>query len=221
VEPISTRLHGVLQRPDKVQVNRLREKEQCPTCGSTRPPGKTGRAGHPHHRWPEEKMKSLPYDTIDLVVNEPLEQARIRLMNNVGPGSLRAVFSSAEERPFSGKVEATKFKIYRKIQYRNSFLPILNGTLEQHLSGTRISVRMRMHLLVIAFLAVWIGTSISFAMPFTAVAFWVEIGQAGIMIGAALLMTYAGFWYEAKRSKKAFLEIFAGTEANQPLEPIR
>lgn len=160
-------------------------------------------------------MKLLPYDNFELVVTEPLEQVRTRLMNSVGPGSLWAAFTSAEERPFSGKVETTKFKIHRKIHYRNSFLPIFIGTLEQHLSGTRISVRMRIHLFAIAFLAAWIGTSISFVMPFTTFAFWAEFEQAGIMIGAALLVTYASFWYEAKRSKNAFLEIFAGAEANQ------
>lgn len=64
------------------------------------------------------------------------------------------------------------------------------------------------------FLLVWIGAAISFALPFTAVAFWAEIGQAGVMVGAALLMTYAGFWFEAKKSKKEFFEIFGEAKAN-------
>jgi len=39
------------------------------------------------------------------------------------------------------------------------------------------------------------------------------------MVGAALAMTYAGFWYEATRSKKEFLGIFAGVQANQEDAP--
>jgi hypothetical protein len=73
---------------------------------------------------------------------------------------------------------------------------------------------MRMHISVIVFLFIWIGAAIFFALPFTTVTFWTEIGQAGVMVGAVLLMTYAGFWYEAKKSKKAFLEIFSKTEDN-------
>jgi hypothetical protein len=72
-----------------------------------------------------------------------------------------------------------------------------------------------MHPFVIAFLALWFGGAISFALPFTAVAFWAEIGQAGVMVGAALLMTYAGFWFEAGKSKKAFLEIYQDTSKDR------
>lgn len=95
------------------------------------------------------------------------------------------------------------------------------GALEPHQSGTKITVRMRLHLLVIAFLIVWIWQAIKIVIPFSAVAFWAEIGQAAVMVGAAFLMTYAGFWFEAGKSKKAFLEIYQKAEANTPLEPSR
>ena len=159
-------------------------------------------------------MKLLPYDTFELVVPEPLPQVRERLMENVGAQSFWDIFSSAEEKPFTGKVEENTFRIYRIIHYRNSFLPILNGVFEHHPTGTRISVKMRLHIFVMMFLLVWIGAAISFAFPFTAVAFWAEIGQAGVMVGVVLLMTYAGFWFEAKKSKKEFLEIFGEVVAS-------
>jgi hypothetical protein len=166
-------------------------------------------------------MKLLPYEKFEIVVADPLPQARERMLSKVGPKRFWANFSSPVEHDFRGDIDETSFKIWRNIHYRNSFLPILHGSFEQLPEGTRISVRMRLHLFVIAFLAVWIGTAILFALPFTTVAFWAEIGQAGIMVSAALLMTYAGFWFEASKSKKAFLEIYQKTEANTPLEPSR
>jgi len=161
-------------------------------------------------------MNLLPYEKFEIVVAEPLSQAREQLLSNVGPKRFWANFSSPVEHDFRGDIGSTSFKIWRNIHYRNSFLPILHGSFEALPGGTRISVRMRLHLFVIAFLAVWIGTSISFALPFTAVSFWAEIGQTGVMVGAALLMTYAGFWFEAGKSKKAFLEIYQKAEANTP-----
>jgi hypothetical protein len=169
-------------------------------------------------RW---HMKLLPYEKFQIVVAEPLPQARERLLANVGPKRFWANFSSPVEHDFRGEIDGTSFKIWRNIHYRNSFLPVLHGSFEQRPDGTRISVRMGLHLFVIAFLAVWAGAAISFALPFTAVAFWAEIGQAGVMVGAAFLMTYAGFWFEAGKSKKVFLEIYQETKDNTPLEQSR
>ena len=165
-------------------------------------------------------MKLVPYDSFQLVVGEPLSLVQERLAAHVEPRNFWNFFGSSGD-SFVGKVEGNSFKICRDISYRNSFLPIMCGTLEPHPSGTKISVRMRLHLLVMAFLIFWIWQAIKLALPFTAVAFWAEIGQAAVMVGAALLMTYAGFWFEAGKSKKAFLEIYEKTEANTPLEPSR
>lgn len=165
-------------------------------------------------------MKLLPYDSFQLIVDDPISQVQERLAAHVEPRNFWNVFRSSGN-GFVGKVEGNSFKICRGISYRNSFLPIMCGALEPHQSGTQLTVRMRLHLLVIAFLIIWIWQALKFVLPFSTVAFWAEIGQAAIMVGAALLMTYAGFWFEAGKSKKAFLEIYQKAEANTPLEPSR
>lgn len=165
-------------------------------------------------------MKLLPYDSFKLLVDEPISQVQERLAAHVEPRNFWNLFGSSGN-SFVGKIEGNSFKICRDISYRNSFLPVMCGTLEPHPSGTKISVRMRLHLLVMAFLIFWIWQAIKFALPFTAVALWAEFGQAAVMVGAALLMTYAGFWFEAGKSKKAFLEIYQKAEAHTPLEPSR
>jgi hypothetical protein len=162
-------------------------------------------------------MKILPYDCFQFVVNEPILQVQERLAAHVEPRNFCNLFGSSGN-SFVGKIEGNSFKIFRDISYRNSFLPIMCGTLEPHPSGTKVSVTMRLHLLVLAFLIFWIWQAIKITLPFTAEAFWAEIGLATVMIGFALLITYAGFWFEAGKSKKAFLEIYQKAEANTPLE---
>lgn len=56
---------------------------------------------------------------------------------------------------FEGKVCENSFKICRCIQYRNSFLPLIIGTIEANEYGSTINIRMRMAIPVIVFLVIW------------------------------------------------------------------
>src|SRR5476651_2494099 len=53
------------------------------------------------------------------------------------------------QRPFIGKIENFRFTIRLSITGRNSFLPLIKGTIAPHLNGSLIRVRMRLHLVVI------------------------------------------------------------------------
>lgn len=159
-------------------------------------------------------MKLLPYDKFDLFVNEPLSLAKYRLMDYVGQG----VSSSVRERPFVGEVEDKSFKIRRKIDYRNSFLPILHGKFEDHSSYTHITVRMSMHPFVTGFIAVWTSVWGVMTIEFirsTKDITWEAIGHLVVMIVGALLMTYLSFWFEARKAKAMFFEIFNKVAAKQ------
>ena len=57
---------------------------------------------------------------------------------------------------FEGSVSENSFKIFRCIQYRNSFLPLIIGTIETHEYGSAINIRMRMAIPVIVFLVIWL-----------------------------------------------------------------
>ena len=52
---------------------------------------------------------------------------------------------------FEGSVSENSFKICRCIHYRNSFLPLIIGTIEAHEYGSTINIRMRMAIPVIVF----------------------------------------------------------------------
>ena len=57
---------------------------------------------------------------------------------------------------FEGSVSENSFKICRCIQYRNSFLPLIIGTIEANEYGSTINIRMRMAIPVIVFLVIWL-----------------------------------------------------------------
>jgi len=56
---------------------------------------------------------------------------------------------------FEGSVSENSFKICRCIHYRNSFLPLIIGTIEANEYGSTINIRMRMAIPVIVFLVIW------------------------------------------------------------------
>ena len=55
---------------------------------------------------------------------------------------------------YQGQIDGSEFKFHRIIFYRNSFLPVIVGNVEQGPDGgTIIHVKMRLHYLVMVFLA--------------------------------------------------------------------
>lgn len=63
---------------------------------------------------------------------------------------------------FEGKIFEDSFKIWRSIRYRNSFLPIIIGKIEETDSGSKVSIKMRMNGFVIGFISIWfIGVILS------------------------------------------------------------
>lgn len=164
-------------------------------------------------------MKLIPYDKFQFIVNAPISEVRERLADHVEPRSFWNIFAGGGNSDFIGKIENDSFKIHRNISYRNSFLPNICGSLEPHPLGTKVSIRMRLHLLVIAFLIFWIFQAVKFTLPFSGI-IWADIGQLVFLVGAPLLMTYLAFWFEAKKAKIILEELYKDT-ANTPLELSR
>jgi hypothetical protein len=70
------------------------------------------------------------------------------------PNKQRGVASAHS---YSGTVGNHSFKISREINYRNSFLPVIEGKITESAGHTQIAVRMRLPLPVLIFLCVWMG----------------------------------------------------------------
>ena len=67
---------------------------------------------------------------------------------------------------FNGTFFESSFKIKRHITYRNSFLPVIVGTIEQTDFGSRVNVHMRLNRFVTTF---WFGAVVFFCLiaPFS------------------------------------------------------
>lgn len=79
------------------------------------------------------------------------------LLNSVTALSKPGFYISGDSE-FIGKVGVSEFKIVRNIAYRNSFIPIIKGSIEGSGDGAKIHIYMRMNPVVSVFFA--IGQSI-------------------------------------------------------------
>src|SRR5690348_10885919 len=60
------------------------------------------------------------------------------------------------DKPFIGIVRDDSFRVQRKIQGRNSFLPLVWGRLRSTPTGTRVGVTMFLHPIVAIFTLLWL-----------------------------------------------------------------
>ena len=105
-------------------------------------------------------MKLLPYDKLCIVTSLSPAKVQERLQLEVSPKpewGFKALFADTGNTYFTGTVENDRFEIIRIIQGRNSFLPVIKGHTETWLNGSRIYVKMRLHLFVAAFMCFWLG----------------------------------------------------------------
>ena len=62
-----------------------------------------------------------------------------------------------DKKPYQGRVEGRSFSMSRIIWYRNSFLPLVKGSVGPRGAGALVRVRMRPFLLGLGFVAAWMG----------------------------------------------------------------
>lgn len=104
-------------------------------------------------------MKLIPSVNIELVSTFSKEEIENILKKNVGPRrGIELRFSKPKiDKPFEGYYANGQFEIQRAINYKNSFLPQIKGTVSESVNGTRIWAKLQMHGFVMAFMAIWLG----------------------------------------------------------------
>jgi len=153
-------------------------------------------------------MKLIPYEKFQ--INTDLSSVELvkRIKTFTGEKSF---FNFSPSHEFSGHVNEYEFEITKNISYRNSFLPIIEGNIEQKITGTQIIISMRLHLLVMFFMFVWFsGVSIGcitvlakvdeFSLPML-----IPFGM--LIFGVALVS--GGFWFEASKQKRRLIELLS------------
>ena len=109
---------------------------------------------------------------------------------------------------FEGKVCENSFKICRCIHYRNSFLPLIIGTIEAHEYGSTINIRMRMAISVIVFLVVWFTGVITACLIFPFVGFPMPAALVPyIMLVFGILLVIIPNKIEAKKAREKLEEL--------------
>ncbi|MFO0662226.1 MAG: hypothetical protein U0165_20710 [Polyangiaceae bacterium] len=107
-----------------------------------------------------------------------------------------------------GQVSATQLTVQRVINYRNSFQAIAHGTIAPTDQGSVVTIRLRMHGFVVAFLAVWMsGATLGGLVGLAALLTGNWAGLIGLFMPlAGATMTSLGFKFEADKLEQFLRE---------------
>ena len=154
--------------------------------------------------------KILPYEKIIYHSSLNKEELLIHLQSEIeaeksfGFSSLKHSYS----KPYIGKIYNDSFEIKRAINYRNSFLPIIKGHIENGISGSKVHVKMGVIDFVKAFMIIWFG-GVLLACIATIYSLFNsnQTSEGGFfifipffMLMAGILMVVFGFKMESKKS---------------------
>ncbi|MGX5686200.1 hypothetical protein ACWKWW_16760 [Chryseobacterium cucumeris] len=105
-------------------------------------------------------MKYLPFERIIYRTSLSEQEVLTRLSGFVEPKKFGLGKNYIKE--YEGSVDNNSFEISRVIQYRNSFLPQINGKIQNGNNGTQIQVTMSLNAFVFFFLIVWCSFALIF-----------------------------------------------------------
>lgn len=153
-------------------------------------------------------MKLIPYEKFE--INSDLSSVEVvqRIENCTGK---KKFFNFSHTHEFSGHVNENAFEITKNISYRNSFLPVIVGKIKQTDLGTKITITMRLHPVVICFMLIWftgvgIGCiAIFLIMDEFSLPMLIPFGM--LIFGIALVS--AGFGIEAAKQKERLIELLS------------
>ncbi len=103
-------------------------------------------------------MKLLPFDKFEITCSRKPKQLYGSIDKQLEPSML--VFKKKDYKPFWGDREGSKFKLHRTIKYQNPFLPIAVGSIEATELGSKIKIKLRMHLLTIVIMSILLSVSL-------------------------------------------------------------
>ena len=163
-------------------------------------------------------MLLLPYEHFIIITRLTTEEVTRKLRQIVGPEPAYTIFNPRPNtgKEFSGEISDGKFKMHRNISYRNSFRPEIKGTISKDYNGTKIEIRMTLHIIVIIFLVVFLGFTGPLALAILPAMmnavkshnFSYQNFIPAIMFVFACIITIGGFKAESLRSKKFIKNFF-------------
>jgi hypothetical protein len=167
----------------------------------------------------------LPIENYVLTTQLSPQEVHNRIAANIEPKAGIRIFLIPRNasKPYEGQIYNNQFTISRIINYRNSFLPIIKGSIATYLNQTHIAITMKPPTFVLIFMGVWmgfvglacIGMLIALALKgnrlfgegYVAFAF---IPFVMLVFGA--LLTYFAFKGESKKARQFLADLLQGTE---------
>jgi hypothetical protein len=132
-------------------------------------------------------MRIVPYEKFEIHTLKSRDQV-IGILRLNTDGKRPGIFRQASDKCFWGSVFPNGFKLSPIITYRNSFLPVIVGRLEQD-DGTVVDVRMRLNGFTTVFMSFWLLMCMAFIAIGT-VAVAVSQGVASAMIVPFLMLIF-------------------------------
>ena len=162
--------------------------------------------------------KLLPFEKLVYHSTLTKEELLTHLQNEIeteksfGFGAINYSYSKT----YIGKIYTNSFEIKRVISYRNSFLPKINGEIQDDNNGCKIFVKMSLIEFVKVFMIIWLS-GVVFACLASLYSIFLKNGintDGGLfmfipflMLIVGVLMIYFGFKLESKKSIKDLEEI--------------
>lgn len=174
-------------------------------------------------------LRSLvPFQTVWLRTALPADEIRHRLQAHIGPRRRGLNWgASASGYCWEGYVQEMWFKFNRIISYRNSFLPIAEGTIYPYGDRTELFVQLKPHTFLLVFLGVWL----SVVVPAGLIALLALLLRPGrllhgdvppfllvpvVLLAVGLLLPGLAFRGEAKRAKDWLQSLLDAEEMTRP-----
>jgi hypothetical protein len=156
----------------------------------------------------------LPFEKHILRTSLSKEQVIEKLKESVEPEKSFGFrsFNFSYTKPYVGKINGDRFEIKRAINYRNSFLPLIKGIINNEIGRTKIDISMKPHDFVIAFMVIWFGGVTIGCIATTYVMLTQEFNPfllipfAMLLFGIALVV--GAFKTESSKSRKDLLTLF-------------
>ena len=146
----------------------------------------------------------IPYQRFEIKTRLSQDAAREKLANMIEPRKIRWGFSQGHKL-FEGDLEANTFKISRVIGYRNSFLPVLVGNVQDDLDSSSLQITARPNLFVTFF---WPFLLIAFLFSTISVAGETSVGRILLFILFFYGVPMLFFNLELNKAKKLLAEQF-------------
>lgn len=164
----------------------------------------------------------LPFDKFKIHTKQNILNTREAIVKETRLATLSELRQRerVQEETFYGEIGETHFTIKRSISYKNSFIPIIKGTLknsEFSIQGTQIEIKLRMSIFVMMFGLVWFGVMIFMLLSIIIHLVSDKNSNSETVIPIAMMLfgyfLFTGsFSYEAAKARKLLLVIFEGKE---------